>query len=69
MVYGFDMDMLFTREQVAPTTAPPTTGSDTNLASIATSMSSFGGGNVAQLADNDKEETIYYNNMPQDIHD
>ena len=65
MVDGFDMDQIFTRRQAAPTiTVPLPTGSDTNLASIATLMSSISCKNAAQSADNDKEETIDYNNMP-----
>ena len=67
MVDGLNMDKLFTLEQAAPTTAPLTTGSDINLASIANLMSSISSKNVVQSADNDKEETIDYNNMPKDV--
>lgn len=69
MVDRFDMDKLFSRKQTVSITAPPTTGNNINLASIATSISSISSKNTAQLADNDKEETINYNNMLQDVRD
>ena len=55
MVGGINMDKLFTEEQIVPTTAPPTTGGDANIASIANSMSSISNKSAAQSADNDKE--------------
>ena len=67
MVNGFDMDQLFSKRQAAPTTTPSTTGCDTNLASIATLMSNISSKNAAKSANNDKEETISYNNMPKDV--
>ena len=48
---------------------PLTTRSDVNLVSIATSMSNISSKNVAQSADNDKEETIDFNDIPKDVCD
>ena len=67
MVDGLNMDKLFTSEQVAQNTAVLTTGSDANLAFIATSMSKISSKDAIQSANNDKEETIDYNNMSKDV--
>lgn len=69
VVDGFNMDKLIRREQAAPTTTPSTTGSDTNLASIAISMLSISSKNTSWSADNGKEETIDHNNIPKDVGD
>ena len=71
-VAGLNMDKLFTMEQLAPTTTPFTTGSDTNLASIATSKLTISSKNHAKLAEYDNVEIINYNNtscqqMPKNI--
>ena len=59
------MDKLFTLEQIAHCITEY--WSTENLASIATLTSTISSTNTAQLADNDKEETIDYNNMSMDI--
>ena len=66
MVDGLTMDKLFTTKQIAPTTAPPTTRSDANLASVANLMSSISNKIAAWSVNNKKEETIDYNNIPKD---
>ena len=68
MVDGLNMNKLFILEQASSTNVPLTTGNDVNLAYIATSMSTtISSKNAAKHADSDKEETIDYNDMPQDF--
>ena len=67
MVDGFDMDKLFKPAQTAPTTALSTTGSDTSVRAISTTMTNINSKNAACSADNDKEEIMDYNYMPKDI--
>ena len=69
IVDGFDIDKLFTRQHGAPTTIPATTESDASLAAISTVMPNIRSKNIAQSADNNKEETIDYNYMQKDVHE
>ena len=67
MVDGFDMDMLFTKAQSAPTTVPSTTGSDASLRAISTAITTISSKNTACLSNTDKDKVIDGNNMPKDI--
>lgn len=67
MVNGFNIDELFTKAQTVLITVPSTTGSDVSLAVISTTIRTISSKNAAQSADNDKEESINYNDMPKHV--
>lgn len=51
---------------MALTTVPLATIGNTSLAAISTLMTNISSKNTTNSADNNKEETIKYNNMPKD---
>jgi hypothetical protein len=67
MIDGFDMDQLFTRRQAAPASVTSPSSGDKSLEAISTAMTNISSKNAARSADNDKEETIDYKDMPKDV--